>query len=118
MREWCARLNAERATAEGWARLRSLRSVIDATPQEVLALLWRQGLRCAVTGRVLDFSLPNKHPLQPTIDHICPKSEGGPNTINNLRVVIWAVNAARGGSSKYDAVITSLFVDLPARVSQ
>lgn len=104
-----ARIRRRRQTPEGWAAQRSSALHGATTPAEILGLLKLQGYRCAVTGWPLDLALARPHPLQPSIDHVTPKAEGGADTIDNLRVVIWAVNAARGGSSKHDAIIDAIF---------
>lgn len=114
----------QNATPEGWARNRSLRPgktksgqrKIQASAAELLDLLQRQDFKCAVTGHPLILGLPIHHPLQPTIDHIIPLAEGGARTIENLRVVIWAFNAARGMTSHFDDVVLALFAGAPVHL--
>jgi polyhydroxyalkanoate synthesis regulator phasin len=58
-------------------------------PKEILALLHRQGFRCAYTGQPLT-------PETTGADHKIPTSRGGSNGIDNLALTLRTVNAAKG----------------------
>lgn len=72
-----------------------------------MGLLVKQRYRCAVTGLPLDFRYKDRHPLQPTVDHIIPKACGGTNDPSNLRWVIWVANFVR-----LDVAADSLLLEL------
>lgn len=106
----------QRSTPRGWAmhRAGALRRIHEgeadiATGEQILAQLAKQGGRCAVTGWPLNFALMDYHPLQPSLDHVLPRSCGGTGAIGNLRVVIFAVNAARSDNQCHDDLLAKLF---------
>lgn len=78
-----------------------------ATHEQIRALVDAQGFKCAVTGYPLDFTIRDKHPMQPTLDHIVPVSRGGSGEASNLRVTIWAWNVARGNGA-HDGALARL----------
>lgn len=52
-------------------------------------LLELQGFKCAVTGRDLT-------PETASLDHKVPLSQGGSNLMDNVQIVHWDVNKAKG----------------------
>lgn len=52
-------------------------------------LLEAQGFKCALTGRDLN-------PDNASLDHIQPLSRGGANIMENVQIVLCAVNQAKG----------------------
>ncbi len=59
-----------------------------------LKLHRKQNGRCAICNEGL--SLKGEGPKAPTLDHIIPKSHGGPGALHNLRLVHKGCNEARG----------------------
>jgi 5-methylcytosine-specific restriction endonuclease McrA len=55
----------------------------------VLALVERQGFRCALTGRKLE-------PATAALDHVVPLTQGGQHRIENTQVLHKEVNRAKG----------------------
>ena len=59
------------------------------TAKMILALLEKQGYRCAISGRELT-------PESASLDHIVPLSRGGEHCVTNVWIVDHAVNTAKG----------------------
>ncbi len=59
------------------------------TAKMILALLEKQGYRCAISGRQLS-------PESASLDHIVPLSRGGEHGIGNVWIVDHVVNTAKG----------------------
>lgn len=62
-------------------------------------LAHRDGERCAICHKHIDTTLPSGprgNPLGPSIDHIIPRSEGGADTLANVRLTHWTCNRRRG----------------------
>lgn len=58
------------------------------SPKDIMALLKKQGCRCAYTGDHLA-------PDTATADHVIPVSAGGTHDLDNLRIVTKEVNRAK-----------------------
>ena len=56
--------------------------------KKVLKLLFRDGSRCHLCGRVRPIK-------QLTLDHIIPKSQGGLGTLSNLKLACMKCNTCR-----------------------
>lgn len=62
-------------------------------------LMKRDGNRCAICGELLRLEIKDpKHPMFTTLDHILPKSFGGRNGTDNLRLTHKKCNNKRGNS--------------------
>lgn len=59
----------------------------------------RDGWICHVCGRAVDSSLTGNHPLQASVDHIVPRSKGGTNLSENLRLAHIRCNTDRDAAS-------------------
>jgi 5-methylcytosine-specific restriction endonuclease McrA len=60
------------------------------------------GDKCHLCGSPLDFSIRRtKHPLYVTVDHLIPKSLGGGDHINNLKLAHRSCNMRRGNSMEF-----------------
>ena len=59
------------------------------TARQLLDLLQKQGFKCALTGRALT-------PDDCSLDHVVPRSKGGPHEIGNCQLVVAAANQAKG----------------------
>lgn len=86
----------EQTTAEDWmvaeARHACQNASLQRTPvttQSLLALLDRQGRRCALTGRLLT-------PERCSLDHMKPRAVGGEHALENCQLVVPEANAAKG----------------------
>ena len=55
----------------------------------------KTGWRCGLCGDAVDLSLKDPDPGRPTFDHIQLKSQGGPRTLDNLRLAHAGCNKAR-----------------------
>lgn len=88
----------------GW-RVRNLRRNINPNITiEWLRSLWdAQRGRCALTGRDLDIRTAE-------LDHIVPKSRGGTNELDNLRLTVSEANYAKGAMT--DAEFLALCRDV------
>lgn len=67
------------------------------TAKQLMALVHRQGYRCALTGRHLT-------PDTASVDHIIPLSEGGDHAVHNLQVVHKHLNNAKGTMSQHEFI--------------
>jgi 5-methylcytosine-specific restriction endonuclease McrA len=56
---------------------------------------------CWICGHSIDYELPARHPLSFSVDHVIPRSHGGPPTIANTRPAHYSCNAARGNRTDY-----------------
>jgi 5-methylcytosine-specific restriction endonuclease McrA len=61
-----------------------------------LAILERDRWRCRLCGQPIDRSLPGRHPLSASVDHIVPISQGGPHTEENMQAAHLCCNSAKG----------------------
>jgi hypothetical protein len=104
---WLFTMRTEGASLPG--RRRPSRKTIhrdgSINKQSILALLERQGYRCALTGRPLA-------PQSAALDHIIPVSRGGDHCIGNAQVLDKAVNRAKG------ALTNDEFIDMCGEVWQ
>ena len=62
---------------------------MSITRRKLLALLEDPDYMCALIRRLLT-------PETASLDHIQPLSKGGSNSIDNLQVLEWTVNRAKG----------------------
>ena len=76
------------------ARDRRLRQRIAA---EVFA---RDRGACWLCGQATDPSKPYPHPLAPTLDHVQPRSRGGPTTAANCKCAHYLCNTLRGSDER------------------
>jgi 5-methylcytosine-specific restriction endonuclease McrA len=51
---------------------------------------------CWICGHWIPVDLPRNHPLEYTVDHVVPRSKGGPPTIANGRPAHRRCNSRRG----------------------
>ena len=59
----------------------------------------RDGDRCQICGGLVDFEVksgPRGSKLGHSFDHITPRSLGGTDELDNLRLTHWGCNQARG----------------------
>lgn len=67
------------------------------TQQRLLALvIQRDGIACAACGRPVEGGLRARHPDGPSLDHRVPFSLGGSDALDNLRLMHFGCNSARG----------------------
>jgi 5-methylcytosine-specific restriction endonuclease McrA len=52
----------------------------------------RDGWRCYLCGKPVDRTVPRTDPLGATIDHIVPRSRGGPDAPDNVATAHWRCN--------------------------
>jgi len=74
---------------EGMAHFRAL----------VLYLTDRDGTDCGICGETVDITLrsgPRGDGDGPSLDHVVPRSQGGEDTLANLRLTHWLCNRNRG----------------------
>lgn len=63
----------------------------------IVRLFERDGSKCSICGSEMLFSIQHKsEPRFATADHILPRSKGGSNAIENLRLACKSCNEARG----------------------
>jgi len=63
---------------------------------DAIEIFERDGWRCAICGKPVRCGVNGKHPLQPSLDHILPLSEGGSHTRGNVRCTHLKCNLERG----------------------
>lgn len=83
----------------------------SSTARFIAPLRERDGDDCQLCQQPIDFTLPYPDPMSRTVDHIRPRSAGGPTTLTNLRLAHWACNNRRGAvwsGKDYDASIPRL----------
>lgn len=60
---------------------------------------------CYLCGRLIDLSLPSRHPLSFSVDHVIPRSWGGAKlNLGNLRAVHNRCNGWKGARPPANAV--------------
>lgn len=64
----------------------------NVTRKQIIALLEQQQYRCAATGWPLT-------PETASLDHVVPVANGGAHAIENMQVIDWRVNKAKGTMS-------------------
>ncbi len=75
-------------------RLPTLRGALRVLT--ILQLLERDGHYCPLCGEIFDHTIHQSQPLGVTIDHIKPRSKGGGDGLNNLRLAHKMCNIRRG----------------------
>jgi 5-methylcytosine-specific restriction endonuclease McrA len=66
-------------------------------PRVIRALLARDGSSCCHCGQPVEFDVEPNHPRRASLDHIVPRSEGGDNSIANLRLAHRGCDNPLGG---------------------
>lgn len=69
---------------------------LDIKPADRLAIYQRDCWVCGFCGGAVDPSLKSPDPWAPSLDHIIPRSKGGPDDETNLRIVHRYCNGVRG----------------------
>lgn len=62
-------------------------------------LIWAQEGRCAACGGMVRVDAPRLHQDEPTLDHVIPKADGGPDALSNLLVKHRRCNERRADRS-------------------
>ncbi len=62
---------------------------------DLLYIRIRDGNRCGICNKMIQFSKPWPHPLSPSYDHIIPLSKGGEHSNRNLRLTHLRCNMAK-----------------------
>lgn len=60
----------------------------------------RDSGRCWVCGAPVDLEVKEREVMSATIDHVIPLSEGGPHTIDNVRLAHMICNSTRNQSRR------------------
>lgn len=66
----------------------------------ITRLMSRDGTGCMLCGGPLDRKLPPESPCYITIDHILPKSKGGPDDFENYQLAHRECNERRGNDTQ------------------
>lgn len=84
-------VNGRQSSAECAVRpqSRSPKESEKVSAKRLRQLLEAQGFKCAITGRDLT-------PETASLDHKVPLSKGGSNLMDNVQIVHWDVNKAKG----------------------
>jgi 5-methylcytosine-specific restriction endonuclease McrA len=64
---------------------------------------WQDNM-CALCLREVEVGLPDGSPNLATLDHIVPISRGGPNSLDNLRILCWPCNQDRADEDVEDTI--------------
>ena len=64
--------------------------------EKIAILRKRDGKRCWLCGEKMDFHGPRTSARAATLDHVIPRSLGGPNADTNLRLAHRSCNNRRG----------------------
>ena len=65
----------------------------------------RDGYRCHLCGRKVDMSLSGKDPNGPQADHLTPRSEGGSDDPQNLRLSHALCNQKRQAGGEVQLIL-------------
>jgi 5-methylcytosine-specific restriction endonuclease McrA len=60
---------------------------------------------CAICGHPINLLLHHEHPMSFTVDHIIPRSLGGPDTLDNARPAHRRCNSQRGADVTYQPAL-------------
>jgi len=55
-------------------------------------LVRRDGAVCYLCDEVIDLTIPRNQPLGATVDHVMPRSRGGHDTLDNVKLAHWICN--------------------------
>lgn len=91
----CGPHAAEARAAKDAARPNFRERGYDAEYDRNHAVVLREETHCGLCGRLVDKSLPGTDPDGPSVDHIVPRSRGGSNARENLRLVHARENSGR-----------------------
>jgi 5-methylcytosine-specific restriction endonuclease McrA len=84
----------------GYAQTRRARQV-NAPVVEIIdraAIVERDGAICQLCLTAVDLSLPHRHPMSLTLDHIIPLAKGGNHSADNLQVAHWRCNSRKNAT--------------------
>jgi hypothetical protein len=93
LQKWCQSCRAEGHRQASYTRHLNRPHLRTA---ERLAILGRDGWRCRICGQAIDRTLPARHPMAATVDHIVPWSAGGAHTEENMQSAHLCCNSAKG----------------------
>jgi 5-methylcytosine-specific restriction endonuclease McrA len=69
----------------------------------VKAVIEKADGKCQLCGSPVDLSLVSPHPLSASIDHIVPKSKGGPRNIQNCQLAHRQCNIDKGDKEPHES---------------
>ena len=71
----------------------------NATPELIQAKWEASNKTCILCGNPIDPTLPSRHPMSLTIEHLTPIARGGTHNINNLDFAHFSCNASKGAKT-------------------
>lgn len=90
---WCSKRCANRH----WGLVRTRQHLRPtAAPYTDLEIFERDHWTCRLCSQSIDPSLPRRHAMGATIDHIVPLSLGGLDEPTNVQAAHWSCNRAKG----------------------
>ena len=69
---------------------------LEQRNKRIHALIKRDGKNCCFCGQPIDFLLPDGDPMEVTIEHTVPLSDGGSNKLYNLKLAHAFCNQLEG----------------------
>lgn len=82
------------------------RRSVAISPADRYAIYERDGWTCGICNEAVESGLPNSSPWQATLDHVIPRSRGGGDDAENLRLTHRYCNSVR--SSRVELTLDQL----------
>ena len=87
-------------------RRRARRYGVEYEPIDRAYVFERDGYRCHICGKKCRVNVEwSSHPLDPTIDHLIPISQGGPHTLANVATACFMCNSLKSNGSANDQLL-------------
>ena len=71
----------------------------NATPELIQAKWDASNHTCILCGQPIDETLPPRHPMSRTLEHITPIAQGGTHNLDNLDLAHYSCNASKGAKT-------------------
>lgn len=92
---------ANNPDAVGAAKARRARAELEgnATPELIKAKWEASDHTCILCGQPIDDTLPPRHPMSRTLEHVTPIARGGTNDIDNIDFAHHSCNSSKGAKT-------------------
>jgi hypothetical protein len=101
----CGRCRAEATRALNRRKNTKRRGVAECEPYTLAEIAERDGHRCHLCHGLVDMKLTGAHRRGPTIDHLIPVTDSGPDTRVNVRLAHRSCNCARGAGGEVQLLL-------------
>lgn len=94
-KKWCNACFTESVKSGDRQHRARRKNATTGTPYTIATLRQRDGDKCHLCGKLIDFSLPGNDRMGPTVDHLIPLTLGGWDGANNVAMAHWLCNVKK-----------------------